>query len=231
MTVHERTPEPQRPAIRRRKKGQRSLCHNPRVSITESAKRPTILAVSLIVMGLIGFFAAFILTLEKFQQLEHPAAQLSCNINPLIGCGKNLASWQGSVLGFPNPLIGVAGWTAAIAVGVSILAGARFARWFWMLFNLGVIGAMALIFFLISESLYSLFVLCPYCMVTWAVTIPTFWLVTFYNLKEGNIPVPAAARRFFSVAYSWVPLITLVCYAIVAVLAQIQVSWIPNAFR
>ncbi|MEO8907626.1 MAG: vitamin K epoxide reductase family protein [Microbacteriaceae bacterium] len=201
------------------------------MSLVEPAKRPTVLAVSLIVMGVIGFFAAFILTLEKFQQLENPAAQLSCNINPLIGCGKNLASWQGSILGFPNPLIGVAGWTAAIAVGVAILAGARFARWFWILFNIGVVGAAVLIVFLITESLYSLFVLCPYCMVTWVVTIPTFWLVTLYNLKTGNIPVPASVRRFSAAAYSWVPLITLICYVVVAVLAQIQVSWIPNAFR
>jgi hypothetical protein len=33
------------------------------------------------------------------------------------------------------------------------------------------------------------------------------------------------------VLYSWVPIITLVSYVIVAVFAQIQVSWIPNAFR
>lgn len=198
--------------------------------LTEPARRPAALAISLIVLGAIGFLAAFVLTLEKFTQLENPAAQLSCNINPLIGCGKNLSSWQGSVLGFPNPLIGVAGWTAVIAVGVGILAGARFSRWFWVIFNLGVLGAMVFIVFLITESLYSLFVLCPYCMVTWVVTIPTFLLVTLYNLKSGNIPVSASVRRFANAAYSWIPLTTLVCYAIIAVLAQIQVSWIPNAF-
>jgi uncharacterized membrane protein len=121
-------------------------------------------------------------------------------------------------------------WVAPIAVGVGILAGARFARWFWVLFNIGVLGALVLVVFLITESLYSLFVLCPYCMITWTVTIPTFWAVTLYNLKTGNIPVPAVVRKFAASAYSWVPLITLVCYAIVAVLAQIQTSWIPNAF-
>jgi uncharacterized membrane protein len=194
-------------------------------------RQPTGLAIFLIVAGVIGWLAAFALTIDKFTVLEHPAAQLTCNINPLVGCSKNLASWQGAVLGFPNPIIGVACWAAPIAVGVAILAGARFKKWFWMLFNLGVLGAIVLVIFLIYSSLYSLFVLCPYCMVTWVVTIPTFWVVTFYNLKEGNIPTNERVRSFFTAAYSWIPLITLISYVIVAVFAQIQVQWIPNAFR
>lgn len=210
-----------------------SLCHNAMVSLDSptETKRPIGLAIFLIVAGVIGWFAAFALTLDKFTLLEHPSAQLTCNINPLVGCGKNLDSWQGSVLGFPNPIIGVACWAAPIAVGVAILAGARFRRWFWMLFNLGVLGAIVLVIFLIYSSLYDLYVLCPYCMITWTVTIPTFWAVTFYNLKEGNIPTNARVRDFFAAAYTWIPLITFISYVIVAVFAQIQVQWIPNAFR
>ncbi len=210
-----------------------SLCHNAMVSLDSpiETKRPFGLAVFLIVAGLIGWFAAFMLTLDKFTLLETPNAHLSCSINPLVGCAKNLASWQGAVLGFPNPIIGVACWAAPIAVGVGMLAGARFRRWFWMLFNLGVLGAIVLVVFLIYSSLYDLYVLCPYCMVTWTVTIPTFWAVTIYNLKEGNIPTTEKVRSFFEAAYSWIPLITLISYVIVAVFAQIQLQWIPNAFR
>jgi uncharacterized membrane protein len=180
----------------------------------------------LIVAGTIGFWAAFQLTLDKLAILANPNAQLSCNFSLLVGCSKNLSSHQGAIFGFPNPLIGIACWTAVIAVGVSILAGARFAKWYWMLFNLGVVGALVLVIYLITESITVLDVLCPWCMVTWTVTIPTFWAVTFYNLKEGNFPVPASARRFFGKLYGWVPLITIVSYAIVAVLAQIQLDWI-----
>jgi uncharacterized membrane protein len=185
-----------------------------------------VLAIFLIVAGIIGFIAAFALTLDKLTLLKHPDAQLSCNISVLVGCSKNLGSWQGELFGFPNPLLGIAGWTATIAVGVGILAGGRFARWYWALFNLGVVGALALVVFLITQSIYSLNVLCPWCMLTWFVTIPTFWMVTFYNLKQGNIPVPPSVRRIAAAAYSWVPLITLACYAIVAVLAQIQLDWL-----
>jgi Predicted membrane protein len=202
------------------------LCHNPKVTLTEPSKRPLALAIFLIVAGAVGFAAAFALTLDKFTLLEHPAAQLSCNFSVLIGCTKNLNSWQGSVLGFPNPLIGIACWPAVIAVGVGILARARFARWFWMLFNLGIVGALVLVVFLIDQSVTALYILCPWCMVTWAVTIPTFLAVTLYNLKTGNIPVPASVRRVAGALYAWVPLITILCYAIVAIIAQIQLDWL-----
>lgn len=191
-----------------------------------TSKRPTVLAVFLIIAGAIGFVAAFALTLDKFTLLEHPTAQLSCNISVLVGCSKNLNSWQGAVLGFPNPIIGIACWPAAIAVGVGILARARFARWFWLLFNVGVIGAMVLVFFLIDQSVTALFVLCPWCMVTWSVTIPTFLAVTFYNLKTGNIPTSASVRRACKTLYGWVPLITILCYAFVAIVAQVQLDWL-----
>ncbi len=99
--------------------------------------RPTALAVWLIIAGAIGWWAAFSLTMERLHLLADPDAILGCDISPLVQCGKNLESWQGSVFGFPNPILGLTGWMAPIVVGVAILAGARFARWFWWLFELG----------------------------------------------------------------------------------------------
>ena len=195
----------------------------------EPQERP--LAVGLLVGGLIGFVASAVLLVERIRLAEDSDYVPTCSINPVLSCGNVMESAQAALLGFPNPIIGVACWAAPIAVGVAILAGARFRRWFWMLFNLGVLGAVVLVIFLIYSSLYDVYVLCPYCMITWTVTIPTFWAVTFYNLKEGNIPTNARVRDFFAAAYTWVPLITFISYVIVAVFAQIQVQWIPNAFR
>ncbi|MEO6825900.1 MAG: vitamin K epoxide reductase family protein [Microbacteriaceae bacterium] len=191
-------------------------------SRTES--RPVVLAISLIVLGVIGFCAAFLLTLDKFTLLENPNAQLSCSFSVLIGCAKNLGSWQGAILGFPNPLIGIACWPAVIAVGVAILAKARFSRWFWVLFNIGVTAALVFVVWLISESIFVLGVLCPWCMVTWAVTIPTFLAVTLYNLRSGNIPVPASVRRTAKTLSGWIPLLTLASYIIIVILAQVQLD-------
>lgn len=193
--------------------------------------RPIGLAVWLIIAGAVGWIAAFSLVVEKFAKLENPDAAAACDISPLVQCSANLNAWQGSVFGFPNPVIGVAGWVAPIAVGVAILAGAKFARWFWLLFWAGMAFAMGFVVWLISQSLFSLGTLCPWCMVTWAVTIPTFYAVTLHLLRSGTVPLPAAGRSVTQTLMTWVPLLTVASYIAVAVLAQVQLDWIGSLGR
>ena len=203
-------------------------CHNPRVPETQPTTRPIALAVFLIVAGVIGWLAAFVLTIEKFKTLTNPEEALSCDFSVLVQCGKNLESWQGSLFGFPNPIIGLAAWIAPVVVGVALLSGARFARWFWVLFNLGAVAALAFVVWLISQSIFVLGTLCPWCMVTWSVTIPLFWALTLYNLKSGTIPLPDGGRRVSAALYGWLPAITVGSYLVVAVIAQLQLDVIGN---
>jgi len=191
---------------------------------TPVAKRPVALGIFFIVAGVIGWYAAFALTIEKFVTLTNPTEALGCDFSVLVQCRANLESWQGSLFGFPNPVIGLAAWIAPIVVGVALLSGARFARWFWVLFNLGVVAALAFVLWLISQSVFVLGTLCPWCMVTWSVTIPLFWALTLYNLREGNIPVPERARRVAGSLYSWVAVITLASDLVVAVVAQLRLD-------
>ncbi|TFD51928.1 vitamin K epoxide reductase family protein [Cryobacterium sp. Hh11] len=195
-----------------------------RVPQTERYHRPTGLAFFLIIAGIIAFAAAFALTLDKIHLLEDPTAQLSCSFSVLIGCATNLSSPQGAVFGFPNPLIGLAAWSVVITIGVAILAGARFARWFWVGFNVGVLGAMIFVIWLIGQSIFVLDVLCPWCMATWAVTIPVFLAVTLYNFKVGNLPGGASVRRAAAGAYSWMFVITIVCYIVFFIVAQVNMD-------
>ncbi|MCU1584039.1 MAG: Membrane protein [Microbacteriaceae bacterium] len=182
------------------------------------------LGVSLTVLSTIGFFAAFRLTVDKVGTFTNPTVAPSCNLSVLVSCGKNLGSWQGSLFGFPNPLLGIGGWIAVFVIGALILSGVSFARWFWIAMNVGVAGALALIIWLIYQSIFALGTLCPWCMATWAVTIPGFWLVTLHNLRSGNIPVPARARSFFATAYTFIPLITLICFVVIAIIAQLRLD-------
>lgn len=190
--------------------------------------RPVAFAIFLVIAGVLGLLAAYELSVEKVLTLSDPDHVPSCNVGVLVGCSTNLESWQGSVFGFPNPFLGLMTWPAVIVVGTALLAGARFARWFWVVFNLGVAGALAFVAWLIAQSIYVLDVLCPWCMLTWAVTIPVFWAVTLFNLREGNIPVPARVRRLAAGWFKWVPLITVVSYAVVVVLAQAHMDAIPR---
>ncbi|MFF2495298.1 vitamin K epoxide reductase family protein [Agromyces sp. NPDC058064] len=190
--------------------------------------RPVASAIFLIIAGALGLLAAFELSLEKVLTLMDPTHVPNCNVGVLVGCSTNLASWQGSVFGFPNPFVGLMAWPVVITIGVAILAGATFARWFWIGFNVGVAGALVFVGWLIYQSIYVLDVLCPWCMLTWAVTIPTFWVVTLHNLRSGHIPASARVRRLAAGWFAWIPLITLVCYGIVILLAQLQMNAIPR---
>lgn len=192
---------------------------------TETPRRlPVAFAILLIVTGILGWWAAFSLTVDKILILQNPQADLDCNFSLIVQCGKNLESWQGAVFGFPNPLIGLGGFVAPIAVGVGLLAGARFARWFWIAFNVGILGALAFVIWLISQSLFApnLLTLCPWCMLVWTVTIPLFWVVTSRNFAEGVFgPRLVGVGRFLR---SWLIPITIVCYAVVVFLAQLQLD-------
>jgi uncharacterized membrane protein len=192
--------------------------------------RPTALAVWLIIAGAIGWWAAFSLTMERLHLLENPDAILGCDISPLVQCGKNLESWQGSVFGFPNPILGLTGWVAPIVVGVAILAGARFARWFWWLFEAGLALAFVFVIWLIGQSIFVLGTLCPWCMVTWVVTIPTFYALTLHVLRAGIVPAPRGIRNGADKLMSWVPLLAVISYAIIAIMAQLRLDVLGSVF-
>ena len=196
-----------------------------------NAPRNIGLAIFLILVSALGLLAAFVLTVEKLHKLEFPDAAASCDFSVIVQCGKNLASWQGSTFGFPNPLIGLVGWPVVMATGVGLLAGARYAAWYWRAFNLAASLAFAFVIWLFSQSVFSLGTLCPWCMVTWSATIPLFWVSTFWNMKHGFCGDNERMRSWGDRLLQWSPTIILVSFAIEAVIAQIQLDWVSSVFR
>jgi uncharacterized membrane protein len=193
--------------------------------VIERMSRPSrALAILLIVGGIVGLIAAFALTLDKFEVLMHPDAVLNCNISVLVQCGKNLSSPQGAAFGFPNPMLGLMMFPAPIIVGVASLAGVRFPRWFWAVFNLGMAFAIGFVAWLMSVSVFVLFTLCPWCMVVWSVVIPMSLATTLYNLREQNLPLGDRVARLAGRAYGWLPIITLVVFVLFAAIAQVRLD-------
>jgi uncharacterized membrane protein len=193
--------------------------------VTDAAapsRRPWTLAVFLVVAGAAGLWASFQLTLDKIAVLENPKAGLNCNISPFVQCGENLSSWQGSAFGFPNPIIGLGAFTAVIAVGVSLLADARFDRWYWGLFNFGIAAGLAFTIWLIGQSAYVLGTLCPWCALVYLVMFPLFWIVTLRNAAAGVFGQPFV--RIGRVLLPWAAPIALVCLIVVGLLFQLQLD-------
>ncbi len=86
----------------------------------------------LIIGGIIGVLCAFALSQDKLRLASNPGVHLECSLNPVVSCGNTLKSAQGEAFGFPNPFLGLAGYAAVVTIGVAMLAGAKFKRWFWL---------------------------------------------------------------------------------------------------
>lgn len=201
------------------------------MSQPQSHTRPTGLAIWLVIAGVIGWWAAFRLTVEKFAEYENPGTKAGCDFSVLVQCTANLDSPQGSAFGFANPIIGLTCWVAPIVVGMAILSHAKFAKWFWWLFWLGHVFAISFVGWLIYQSIFNLNTLCPWCLVTWSVTIPSFLAVTVHLLRSGVCPLPTAGRRVADRLMAYVPLMTIVCYGIIVLLAQVRLNAIPNVWH
>jgi uncharacterized membrane protein len=153
----------------------------------------------LIIFGLTGLAAALAFAAEKEHLLKNPGIELACNLNPVYSCSNVFLSPQAQIVGVSNEYFGIAIFGALITVGVVILAGATMKKWFWQLFILGMIGAMAVVFWFFYQSVYVIGSLCIFCSIvwlsTWTITVAGFsWM---YDTKL--LPTSAVPQRIFKV--------------------------------
>ena len=175
----------------------------------------------LVITGVVGWLASGILVLEKLEVLKDPNHATVCDVNPWISCGQVMQTWQSSLFGFPNMFIGIVAFAITITAGMALLAGARFARWYWLGLQAGITLGFIFVVWLWSQALYSIRILCPFCMVVWAAMIPLFVWVTVRNVVHGVIPAPAGLVRILGDS-GWI--ITALLY--VAVIATIFFAFI-----
>ena len=152
---------------------------------------PALSAWWVLIAGVIGLFASMTLTVEKIKILLNPSYVPSCNINPVVSCGSVMVTPQASLLGFPNPLLGIVGFTIVVVTGVLAVAKVSLPQWYWVGLAVGTLIGAVFVHWLIFQSLYRIGALCPYCMVVWVVTISL--LVVFFSIILR--PVLASRER------------------------------------
>lgn len=170
-----------------------------------------IFPIILVCGGSIGLLASFVLTLEKIQLLIKPTYVASCNLSPILSCTNIMKSSQAGLFGFPNPLIGIASFAVVITIGVGMLAGANYKRWFMLGLQFGSLLGVIFVHWLFFESVFVIGSLCAYCMVVWTITIPIFLYTTLYNLRNGHIKyskqyskfVEFLQRQHFNILFVW----------------------------
>lgn len=168
----------------------------------------------LVITGAISWIASFALVLDRLQLYTNPDSNLSCDFNSWISCGDVMKTPQAAILGFPNPFIGVVAFAVVMTTGVVLLAGAHMNRWFWISMQVGLTAGMALIGWFWFQAVYVLAVLCPYCMIVWAMMIPLFVFITVRNLNHAVISAPPALTKFLN-EWAWI-IVGLIYVATVA---------------
>jgi uncharacterized membrane protein len=176
-----------------------------------------LLARIFVIAGAIGWFASVALLVERVQSLQDPTKNPSCDISPFVSCGALFDRWQASLFGFPNALLGVAGFVVPIVIGVGIFAGAHFKNWFWRSAVIGIGIAWIFITWLFTQSIYNIGVVCPYCLVVWAATIPMWWTVLIVTIVQGCWGLKIR-KIVSSWGISYLPVIVILNYGVIAIL-------------
>ncbi|MFD7020667.1 vitamin K epoxide reductase family protein [Streptomyces sp. NPDC059161] len=161
------------------------------------------LAWLLVLAGVAGLVASWVITLDEFALLKDPHFVPACSLNPVVSCGNVMKSAQASVFGFPNPILGLVAYGLVVCAGASLLAGGRFGRWYWLTLNAGGLFGVCFVSWLQFESLYRINSLCLWCCLAWAATIVMFWYVTSFTLRNGLLPAPGWVRSLLS-EFTWV---------------------------
>ena len=125
----------------------------------------------MLVGGVAGFIASFLLTIDKIKLLKDSQFVPSCNLSETLNCKSVMLSEQAEVFGFPNSIIGIAAFAIFIAIGIATIDGVTFPRWFWQSALLGTVFATAFCHWLAFQTTFEIGALCPYCMVAWVATL------------------------------------------------------------
>lgn len=176
-----------------------------------------------LIAGVIGLAAAMTLTVEKVEILRNPSYVPSCNINPVVACGSVMVTPQASILGFPNPLLGIMGFTVVLVTGVLAVTKVDLPQWYWAGLGAGLLVGAAFVHWLIFQSLYRIGALCPYCMVVWAVTIVSLVVVASIMFRSAperrEVGVKSGVARGL---YQWRWSITVLWFTAVFLLIAVR---------
>lgn len=180
--------------------------------------------------GLVAVLFSFLITIEKFELIANPDHVPPCNISPFISCGTVMKTAQASLFGFPNSLIGIAGFAIIVTIGFALFSGGQFKRWFWVCTQIGLSLALIFIYWLFYQSVYVIGALCPYCMVVWAITIPLFLSTLVYNIQNQHITLGKSLGNLLS-KYSWVILLLMYGVIIIAITEHFWFYWSTLGLR
>lgn len=140
----------------------------------------------MLVSSLLSLIASLVLSAEAITLAANPNAVFSCDISAKISCSVVGASWQASLLGFPNAFLGLIAEPVVITIALASLAGVVFPRWFmnaaWVVYTAGLVFA----YWLLYEAYFNIGALCPWCLLVTVTTTMVFASMTRVNIYRNT---------------------------------------------
>ena len=144
-------------------------------------------ALCLAICSFLGVVASLGLITAEKTHLQDPEAALVCDVNPLIGCGKWIGTWQNEIFfGISNSVWGLAAFSALFMLALVLLARGRFHSLLWRVLSIGAVGGLLWIIWFVYESFFVSGTICPYCFIVWLATIPIIVLLISRSLQGGH---------------------------------------------
>ncbi len=150
----------------------------------------------LLVGSIVGLIAALALTYDKIQVLHDINYKPSCNLNPVLSCGSVMKSTQANLLGMPNTIFGLMGFSALLTLSALLVMRVKLPRPVWLGIQAGVTAGLGFVIYLFFQGVFRIHAICPFCFLIWMTMPPMFWYVTLYNFQQEYIWVPAKLRGF-----------------------------------
>jgi uncharacterized membrane protein len=185
------------------------------------------LGLALAVLSVIGLVASFALTYDTIEKIKNPGFNPTCNINPIISCGRAMTSLQGELFGIPNPVYGIMAFTALLAFSVTLLAGARYKRWLWLMAEFVALLGVLFVHYLFFVSMVILGSICPWCSLVWVTTIAIFWYLTTHLVATGMLSWRSTSHQIadFWKTYATLALVLWYLVLIVIIFLRFRDYW------
>lgn len=168
------------------------------VPLTAQRRHPKTFT-EMLVSSIIGLIASLVLSIDAIALAADPNADLSCNINAAISCGKVGLSWQASLLGFPNAFLGLIAEPVVITIAVAALGGVRFPRWFMNSAQVVYFIGFAFAFWLFYQAYFVIGALCPWCLLITITTTTVFVSLLRINILDNNLGLPPKLQASLAV--------------------------------
>ena len=171
---------------------------------------------AMLVSSTLSLIASLVLSYDAVKLAGSPASKLSCDINAIVSCGKVAKSWQSSLLGFPNSFLGLMLEPVVITVAIAGLSLVVFPRKFMRVAHVGYGLGLLFALWLLSQSLFVIHALCPWCLLVTISTVTVFSTITRIVILENvwNLSAERHQKLINLLDRGWGRVIYTVTYAV-----------------